>query len=115
MTSSPDDAADLILPEDGETVRFKLSDYWSIEVADLDWLIILSKWLQAQGELGPQDLGVAGTNYRLRKARFPAEALAKVLGTTPDKLRNLHGTINLKPLVGVKDWPKPSVPYWGNA
>lgn len=113
--TSPDDTANMVLPDAEETAKIKLSDYWSIDVEDLDWLIILSRWLKAQGELGPLDVGMQGSNYRLRKSRFPAEALAKVLGTTTDKLNRLTGNITLKPLVGAKDWRKPTVNYWGMA
>lgn len=103
---------------DPETV--KLEDFWAIDPAGLAWMFVLKNLTKDAQTNGKEFIiGVKPDmtfRYFLNKKVFPAEAVAKVIGCTPEALIKAK-VITLLALERhePKDTPKPTVDYYGEA
>lgn len=96
--------------------KVKIADYFVFETESPEWVWVLQNMInKVKDEAASDDvLMVPPHTYMFRKTRFPADVIAKVIRTTPEKVLAAK-TIKLKPFEQPKDLPAPTVSYFGVA
>lgn len=97
-----------------------VKDYYIFETTSFEWLWVIQNMIaKVKDEMGPHDVlliapkeGADNPSYYLKKTRFPADVIAKSIGTTAEKVEAAK-IIRLKPFEKPEGLPEPTVGYYG--
>lgn len=111
--------ADEKMPEpmtEEEVSKVKKDDYFTFETESPEWLWVLQNMIKkVQLEALPHDvIMIPPKTYMFKKSRFPADMIAAVIKSTPEKVAGAK-IIKLKPFEQDKSLPVPTVGYIGIA
>lgn len=109
-------------PPEAPSKPLLVKDYFIFETTSFEWLWVIQNMIsKVKDEMDPHDVlliapkeGNADPSYYLKKTRFPADVIAKALGTTPEKVEAAK-IIRLKPFETPEGIPEPTVGYYGVA
>lgn len=97
------------------------NDYYVIEAKSSEWVFVLTNYVNThpdKEELSEMDVRVVvepstWPTFYLSRAKFTSEDIGRLLGADPEAISRSK-KIKLGPL-DPRDYPEPTVNYWGRA